>query len=142
MKSNLSLIIGDSSAFVSLASTLDRNHALARKISIEIKESKRDLILPGEIFTEVINVIGKKIDHKTAVRQGEEILNSKELIIEDTTPKIRHLAFERFKTQPKSVSFTDCLVMAFADEYDTKEIFGFDKIFKKNGYTRMGIDKT
>jgi predicted nucleic acid-binding protein len=32
------------------------------------------------------------------------------------------------------VSFTDCIVMANADEYGTKTIFGFDTDHAKNGY--------
>jgi predicted nucleic acid-binding protein len=32
------------------------------------------------------------------------------------------------------VSFTDCVVMAVADTYGTKRIFGFDEAFTKNGY--------
>jgi predicted nucleic acid-binding protein len=32
------------------------------------------------------------------------------------------------------VSFTDCLVMAVADRFGTKVIFGFDEVFRKNGY--------
>ena len=43
-------------------------------------------------------------------------------------------AVERFAQQPSSVSFTDCLVMALADRLGTKLIFGFDEVFRKNGY--------
>ena len=41
---------------------------------------------------------------------------------------------ERFARQPASVSFTDCLVMSLADRVGTKLIFGFDEVFRKNGY--------
>ena len=30
--------------------------------------------------------------------------------------------------------FTDCIVMANADSFKTKDIFGFDEVFRKNGY--------
>jgi hypothetical protein len=33
---------------------------------------------------------------------------------------------------------TDCLVMKVADEYDTKDIFGFDRQFEDAGYKRLG----
>jgi predicted nucleic acid-binding protein len=46
-------------------------------------------------------------------------------------------ALERFKTQPQGVSFTDCVVMAYADAFQTKDIFGFDKQFADAGYTRL-----
>jgi predicted nucleic acid-binding protein len=35
------------------------------------------------------------------------------------------------------VSFTDCVVMAYADAFQTKDIFGFDKQFADAGYTRL-----
>jgi hypothetical protein len=33
-------------------------------------------------------------------------------------------ALEKFKTQSQAVSLTDCIVMAVADHYGTKDIFG------------------
>ena len=47
-------------------------------------------------------------------------------------------AFEKLKNQALSVSFTDCLVMVFADKYKTEEVFGFDEAFGKNGYKLPG----
>jgi predicted nucleic acid-binding protein len=35
------------------------------------------------------------------------------------------------------VSLTDCIVMAIADHYGTKDIFGFDKQFADAGYHRL-----
>ena len=46
-------------------------------------------------------------------------------------------ALEKFADLPHAVSLTDCLVMATADAYGTKEIFGFDKQFADAGYTRL-----
>lgn len=133
-------VIVDSSALISLASTTDQNNALATQVSNILQESNRPIILPGEIITEVINVLGKKETHSKAFSVGKELINSSEYIITETTPKIRQLSLKKFEAQPGSVSFTDCLVMAFADEFETKEIFGFDETFKKNGYVRVGID--
>jgi hypothetical protein len=46
-------------------------------------------------------------------------------------------ALDKFAVLPQGVSFTDCLVMATADAYFTKDIFGFDKQFADAGYTRL-----
>jgi predicted nucleic acid-binding protein len=46
-------------------------------------------------------------------------------------------ALKKFESLPQAVSFTDCLVMATADEYATSDIFGFDKQFADAGYTRL-----
>ena len=133
-------IILDSSALVSLFSPQDANHQTAKKISKSFINRYISVILPGEIFTETVNVFGKKVNHKVALKYGAILIES-DYAIADTNDQIRSSALKKFQKQPQSVSFTDCLVMAFADEYKTNEIFGFDEVFKKNGYTRIGIDK-
>ena len=137
---NLQLIT-DSSGLFSLTVKTDINHPKALKISKNLLQTKGTIIIPGEIFAEVINILGKKIGKKVAIKTGRMFISSDIFTIIDTTNKIRLLAFKLFQNQPSSVSFTDCLVMAFADEYKTKDIFGFDEAFKKNGYKRVGIDK-
>jgi len=134
-------VIADTSALISLASISDGNHKTAENISKSIKKNDYPLVVPGEVFTETINTLGKKAGHKSALSTANEMLGSKELLIADTSPELRKNALIKFKEQSESVSFTDCLVMAFADEYKTQLIFGFDSAFRKNGYTRLGIDK-
>ena len=134
-------IILDTSAFISLGNIDDSNYEKARSFGKDIEEKKLNIVVPGEIFTEIINVVGKKIGHKAAILQSEKILKSESFTIAETNHQIRMEALEKFARQPKSVSFTDCIVMAFADEYETREIFGFDDVFRKNGYIRFGIDK-
>ena len=137
---NKPLII-DSSAFVSLGTVADSNYENAHRIGSLIKKEDRSIIVPGDIFTETVNVVGKKIGHKAAIVQARDIFLDPRLNIVEMTSQIRQNSLEKFKNQPNSVSFTDCIVMAFADEFDTKEIFGFDEAFKKNGYIRIGIDE-
>lgn len=135
------LVIIDSSAFISLGTVTDSNFQKATAISQSIEEENRTVVMPGEVFTEIVNVIGKKVGHDAAIKQVGEIISSETIVITETTTGVRKNAFAKFAKQPKSVSFTDCLVMAFADEFDTTEIFGFDEAFRKNGYRRLGIDK-
>ena len=133
-------MIADTSALISLASLSDGNHAVAENISTSIKKNDYPLIVPGEVFTETINTLGKKVGHRKAMDTARELLESKELVIADTSSDLRENALVKFNEQSESVSFTDCLVMAFADEYKTKLIFGFDSDFRKNGYVRLGLD--
>jgi len=134
-------IIADSSALVSLILPINSNNKKALTITKILNRSSQALIIPGDIFTETINIIGKKINHNAASLAGDKFLTDERFIIIDTTGEIRLSALEKFQKQPGSVSFTDCLVMAFADEYETRDIFGFDESFKKNGYIRVEIDK-
>ena len=134
-------IIIDSSAFISLGTVTDSNFQNATIISKQIESAGGMVVMPGEVFTEIVNVVGKKVGHDAAIKQGNKILSAKTITIVETTADVRNKAFEKFQKQPKSVSFTDCLVMAFADEFETREIFAFDETFRKNGYIRLGLDK-
>lgn len=137
---NKPLII-DTSAFISLGTITDNNYQTAQGIGSYIKEENRTIIIPGDIFTETMNVIGRQIGHKAAIMQANDIFLDQTLTIIEMTSRVRQNALDKFKKQSESVSFTDCIVMAFADEFETKEIFGFDGVFRKNGYVRIGIDK-
>ena len=46
-------------------------------------------------------------------------------------------ALQKFKHRPQDVSLTDCIVMAVADHYGTRDIFGFDKQFVDAVYRRL-----
>ena len=134
-------IIVDTSALISLASVTDSNHSRAQTGTVAMEKAQRSAIVPGEIVTETINVVGKKVSHDVAIRIGQDLLRAKEYNIVETTLRIRRAALKKFAQQSSAmVSFTDCLVMAFADDYKTKDIFGFDDAFRKNGYNRLGIE--
>jgi len=135
-----SSVVADTSGFVSLASITDSNHKIAALGSVSMQEQNLSLIVPGEVITETINVLGKKISHDIAIQVGKSILDSSSFTVVDTTTDIRKVAFAKFQKQASSVSFSDCLVMAVADAYGTKYIFGYDAIFRKKGYVRFGID--
>jgi len=133
------LVIADSSGLVSLALSADSNHKQAVLIAGQIEKNNKTLILPGEIFAETINILGKKVSKEIAVFTADKILKSDLFQIVESSNAQRLSALEKFQKQSRSVSFTDCVVMAFADHFDTKDIFGFDGIFKKNGYVRLGM---
>lgn len=134
------VIVADSSGLFSLLVGSDANHKKALKINDQHLKTEGIVIVPSEILSELINVVGKKFDHIKAIVVASDILKSKVFNVENTSDLIRDTALKKYRYQPKSVSFTDCLVMAFADFYETKEIFGFDEAFRKNGYLRLGID--
>ena len=135
-----SIIIADSSGIISLISESDKNHPLAEGVSLKLEKDKGSVIIPSEVFAETLNIAGKKLGHKIALSVEDKILSIKTFLISDTNEKIRNRALEIFKHQPESVSFTDCIVMANADSFKTKDIFGFDEVFRKNGYKRLGVD--
>ena len=133
-------VVADTSGLISLTSKDDKNYRIALEISRGLLKIEGNVYIATEIFAEMMNVLGKKVSHNAAIRAARKIEQSPFFLIVDTTHEIRRIALEKFQKAPESVSFTDCLVMAFADFYETKEIFGFDEAFQKNGYTRIGID--
>lgn len=134
-------IIADTSGLISLVSKDDSNYKKAISIGENLSEVEGRIYIPTEIFAETMNVLGKKISHASAIRAARKIERSPFFLIVDTTHEIRRSALVQFEKISETVSFTDCLVMALADFYDTKEIFGFDDAFRRNGYIRIGIDK-
>ena len=130
-------IIADTSALVSLATETDQNHVPATQAAAQLREASRPIILPSDVLVETINVLGKKSGHETALKAAAGLLHpGSQFLLTETSQHIQ-AALEKFKNQPQAVSFTDCLVMAVADEYATLDIFGFDKQFEDAGYHRL-----
>jgi predicted nucleic acid-binding protein len=130
---NNQLIIMDTSAVISLVSDADSLHSSALAISSHLKSHRIVIIVPGDVFTETANYLGKKLGHKQTIPVCE-LLYGEDFQIVEATPEIRLHAINLFKNTSESVSYTDCLVMAFVDAYATKTIFGFDKAFRTAGY--------
>jgi predicted nucleic acid-binding protein len=59
------------------------------------------------------------------------------LVLSEPLSLLDSPALFKFDAASQAVSFTDCLVMTVADEYGTKDIFGFDKQFEDAGYQRL-----
>jgi predicted nucleic acid-binding protein len=130
-------IIADTSGLVSLATETDQNHEPARSAAARLREVSRPIILPLDVLVETVNVLGKKSDHKTALKVAAELLRpGSQFILIETRPYLV-AALEKFEVQSPAVSLTDCIVMTVADDYGTKDIFGFDKQFEDAGYTRL-----
>ena len=132
-----STIIADTSALVSLATHTDHNHIPAKEAAAQLHQVSRPIILLTDIFVETVNVLGKRSSHETALKAAAELLRSgSQFVLIETTPYLSR-ALEKFKHQAPGVSLTDCMVMAVADDYGTKDIFGFDIQFVEAGYHRL-----
>ena len=134
-------IVVDSSALVALINKTDSTHKKAIELLQNISKEKHTGLLHNDVYIETLNAIGKKLDKSLAVVVAKKISKFKWLNFIESTSEIRENGLQKFRKKPKSVSFTDCVVMATADEYKTDLIFGFDKHFKTAGYRRIGIDK-
>jgi len=127
------LVIADTSGLMSLLVDTDANYPKALALSRALEESQGAVMVSSHVFTELMNVLGKKQGHTKAVSVGQHLLSNPSYLILESKKELAE-ALERFATQPASVSFTDCLVMALADRLETKLVFGFNEVFRKNGY--------
>jgi predicted nucleic acid-binding protein len=127
------VVIADTSGLMSLLVDTDANHHKALAQSQVFDQSPGAVIIPSHVFSELMNVLGKKLGHHVAIMAGQQILATPQYLIMESDKELAE-ALERFDQQPASVSFTDCIVMALADRLGTKLIFGFDEVFRKNGY--------
>ena len=118
---------------MSLLIDTDANHHKALAQSQVFDESPGAVVISSHVFTELMNVLGKKLGHQVAVSAGQQILATPNYLIIESDEELAE-ALERFAQQISSVSFTDCIVMALADRVGTKLIFGSDEVFRKNGY--------
>ena len=134
------LVVADTSGLMSLLVDTDANHQKALALSKSFDENPGAVIIASHVFTELVNVLGKKLGHQVAVSAEGQIIATPHYLIMESNKELEE-ALERFAHQPASVSFTDCLVMALADGLGTKLIFGFDEVFRKNGYRLSGAPK-
>ena len=129
-----SIIIIDTSAIISILQEDDSNHAQALEILNNLTTKLSQIIIPADVYTETVNTIGKKWGRKVAVETTDFMNKTSGFILVNCLEKYPE-ALDKYQTYSKFPSFTDCIVMATADKYQTKEIFGFDECFSKNGYT-------
>lgn len=131
-------VVVDSSALVALLKLDDVDNRKAVNIMDDVIV-KRDLlaIIPNEVLAESLNIIGKKLGRKQEVSAGNLLLgriSRGEVLLVPATADTVRAALYLGNSTTGNPSFVDRLVMALADEYQTRLVFGFDGVFRKNGY--------
>src|SRR3954470_5196612 len=122
------VIIADTSGLISLFVPSDRNHAVAVAAAQRLQNAHKDIIIINAVYVEFLNVMGRQFGHETAIAAAHE-LTAPFILVNEPQDIPASEALEKFAIAPNAVSFTDCLIMAAADGYWTKDIFGFDKQF-------------
>lgn len=124
----------DTSALISFFNPSDSNHTKAASILENLANKPAVMITAADAYSEMLNTIWKKLGRIFALEVADYLAQDSQFILVDTTDLFPQ-ALEKFKSATSSPSFTDCIVMATADKFQTKEVFGFDECFSKNGYT-------
>ena len=133
-RKNEPFLIADTSGLVSLTVVTDRNHKSALEATVPLQEQQTSILVPFEVLVETANVLGRQVGHDHALAVASYVYSTPLFFTFDSSPMARSKAFELFRKLPQAVSLTDCIVMAVADEYQTKRIFSFDQDFEKVGY--------
>jgi predicted nucleic acid-binding protein len=131
------VVIADTSGLFSLASETDRNYSVAVREGERLFTTEGTIIVPSDVFTETMNILGKKSGHPFALKTADILLHEPAFLLVEAENHIREEALAKLATQNNDVSFTDCVVMVWADHFKTKHIFGFDEVFTRNGYTAL-----
>ena len=127
-------VIADTSALVALVVEDDATHGAALRAAEKVKGARQRTIVPAEVFAETVNILGKLESNSVAITAADYLLASPSFLIVGSNPELLASGIDLLRRQKASVSFIDALVMAYADRYETKHIFGFDKAFIRNGY--------
>jgi predicted nucleic acid-binding protein len=134
-KAHQPFLIADSSG---LTSHTDRNYLHAVQAAQQLGETQATILVPYDVYAETINMVGKKQGHAKAYEVGQFLSKTAPFLVIDSSPAAREHALSRLLRLSASVSYTDAVVMAVADEYQTQKIFGFDEAFANCGYENIG----
>jgi predicted nucleic acid-binding protein len=127
-------VVIDSSALVALTYPEDADHTRAVALGGAMRETRAIGLISPIVFSETLNILGKKFGRGTALTAGTRIFTDPGLRVMAVDDSVLSSALTHWAEQGGGVSYTDSYVMACADHYRTKDIFGFDAVFAKNGY--------
>src|SRR2546430_16613032 len=102
------VIIADTSGLVSLFLSGDHNHKVALKAAEKLRSAHKDILIPAAVFVELLNILGRKVGHTTALAAVSEL--SPPFLVLTTQTNVSQ-ALTMFEALPHAVSFTDCVMM-------------------------------
>ncbi len=127
-------VVADTSGLVAIIGADDTTHPVAVAAAEVLALEKTPIIVPAEVYSETLNILGKKVSNLVAIAAGRELLANRTFQVVGPDTDTLAAAVDLLERQKASDSFVDALVMAYADRYGTRRIFGFDAVFARNGY--------
>src|SRR3954469_766137 len=105
---SITVVVADTSGLMSLLVDTDANYEKALALAKTFDESPGAVIIPSHVFSELMNILGKKLGHQVAVSAGQGILSTPQYLVVESDEDIQE-ALDTFSRQSSSVSFTDCI---------------------------------
>ena len=120
-------IFVDSNFFIELYNKNDTNFAKAEEKSRLISEINPEIVINNYIFSEITTVISQRIDRKTAILAGKQLIQNQQIHLCFLTPKVEEEAWKIFSSiTSKNVSFADCSIIATMKALSVNTLLTFD----------------
>ena len=129
----------DTSGWVALFVSNDRDHKRAAAIFEELKQSKVSIYTSDYVIDETITTILTRGNHKQSVFAGKALLTSKIIKIVHVSPDYFQSAWELYqKYKDKQFSFTDVTSFSIMKDINIDRAFAFDREFTQAGIELIG----
>ncbi len=125
----------DTSGFIALASTKDRNHAASEEFLRSSLEEGHRFVAGKNVLIEYVDGLTKRATKKEAIRQLDSILSSRFLLIEEVREEDWSLGLDYFRRYyDKAIDLTDSLSFAIMERLKIDSAFAFDRDFEVHGF--------
>ena len=114
----------DSSFLIAFVNDDDKHHQKTRNKMTEIE----DPVISDQVFSETLDYLFAKEEHRKAVEFGKYMRKSKINILNTSEPVIND-AFKLFKNN--EISFTDCSIVSSMKILGIEKLATFDKDFEQ-----------
>ena len=98
------LVIADTSGLMPLLVGTDANYPKALALSRTLEESRGAVIVSSHVFTELMNVLGKKQGHQKAVSVGQHLLSNPNYLMLESEKELEE-ALSTNRLVPRGVSY-------------------------------------
>ena len=130
------MVLIDSNIWIATKKSNDSMHQKAQKIIEHLLNTKARIKITDYILDEVVTFLERKTSHNVASETLEILLTSKSIEMIKVDGVVFDRATEIFKSY-SNLSFTDCTIIAVAENIDDHIIYSFDSGFDKiNWITR------
>jgi predicted nucleic acid-binding protein len=120
----------DTSAFIALIDTSDKNHNTAKQFFDGAVKNGTRFFTSNYVVCETLNYLRAKISHEIAVMFFENIKKSRIIEVKPITNSNEEQAFMIFRDYTdKDFSFTDCTSFALMRAISINHAFAFDRHF-------------
>lgn len=120
----------DTSAIYATVVRQDRNHEAAARLFREQVQSGRGFVILDLVFAESLTLMKARWGAQAAVRVGKRLREPTVFQWRSLSPALEQQTWRTFERyQDKDWSYTDCAVLALAQQLGHSQVFTFDRHF-------------